>query len=102
MATLINRGTDTAGNRLIYDTELDITWYDYNTAADNWANQVAWADSLSVTLMVILIVIGAYQQRWIDQTFLAMMAPRRVAITSQIVRWVTPIIQNEAIKDIML
>ena len=27
-ATLINRGTDSLGNRLIYDDILDITWYD--------------------------------------------------------------------------
>ncbi|MBZ0107973.1 MAG: PEP-CTERM sorting domain-containing protein [Candidatus Scalindua rubra] len=47
-ATLINRGTDTLGNRLIYDDDLDITWYDYTNAADTWANQVSWAGGLSV------------------------------------------------------
>ncbi len=47
-AVLINRGTDTAGNRLIYDQDLDITWYDYTNATDDWASQVAWAGGLSV------------------------------------------------------
>ncbi len=48
-ATLINRGTDTAGNRLIYDTDLDVTWYDFTNTADNhWDDHVAWADTLSV------------------------------------------------------
>ena len=28
-AELYDRGNDTLGNRLIYDTDLDITWYDY-------------------------------------------------------------------------
>jgi hypothetical protein len=28
-ATLIDRGADTSGNHLIYDTDKDITWYDY-------------------------------------------------------------------------
>ncbi len=48
-AFLINRGTDTLGNRLIYDDDLDITWYDYSNAENTWANQVAWASGLSVT-----------------------------------------------------
>lgn len=48
-AALQNLGTDTLGNRLIYDTDLDITWYDYTKSADNWQNQVNWANTLSVT-----------------------------------------------------
>ena len=28
-AALQNLGTDSLGNRLIYDTDLNITWYDY-------------------------------------------------------------------------
>lgn len=48
-ATLINRGTDTLDNRLIYDTDLDITWYDYSNAVNTWDDQVAWATGLSVT-----------------------------------------------------
>ncbi len=47
-AVMINRGTDTLGNRMIYDTDLDITWYDFSNAANTWANQVAWAGALSV------------------------------------------------------
>ncbi len=47
-AALTNRGTDTLGNRLIYDDDLDITWYDFSNPIDTWANQVAWADALSI------------------------------------------------------
>ncbi len=47
-ATLINRGMDSAGNRLIYDTHLHLTWYDFTNTADTWANQVSWAEGLSV------------------------------------------------------
>ena len=48
-AFLINRGTDTLGNRLIYDDDLDITWYDFTNAGNSWQNQVNWALGLSVT-----------------------------------------------------
>jgi hypothetical protein len=48
-AALQNLGVDSLGNRLIYDSYLNITWYDYTNAADYWTNQVAWADGLSVT-----------------------------------------------------
>ena len=48
-AFLINRGTDTLGNRLIYDDDLDITWYDFTNTINTWNNQVAWASGLSVT-----------------------------------------------------
>jgi hypothetical protein len=34
-AFLINRGTDLLGNRLIYDNDLDITWYDYSNAPNH-------------------------------------------------------------------
>jgi hypothetical protein len=47
-AALQNLGTDTLGNRLIYDTDFDITWYDYTNAYNNWWNQVAWAGALTV------------------------------------------------------
>ena len=46
--TLEVRGTDTLGNRLIYDPDLNITWYDFSNAATSWQNQVAWASGLSV------------------------------------------------------
>ncbi len=48
-AALINRGPDTLGNRLIYDDDLGITWYDYSNSANTWQNQVDWAAALSVT-----------------------------------------------------
>jgi hypothetical protein len=48
-AALTNLGVDSAGNRLIYDTVLDVTWYDYSNSAATWQNQVDWADALSVT-----------------------------------------------------
>ena len=48
-ADLIVRGTDSLGNKLIYDTDLDITWYDYSNPMDIWANQVAWADALYIS-----------------------------------------------------
>jgi hypothetical protein len=41
-------GTDTAGNRLIYDPNLNITWYDYTQTPDSWQNQVNWALGLTV------------------------------------------------------
>ena len=44
-----NRGTDSLGNRLIYDSDLNITWYDYSKSWDTWQNQVNWASGLSVT-----------------------------------------------------
>lgn len=47
-AELYNRGTDSLGNRLIYDNDLDITWYDYTKTLDTWQNQVNWASSLTV------------------------------------------------------
>lgn len=47
-ATLVLRGTDTLGNHLIYDSDLNITWYDF-TRYDTWQNQVNWADALEVT-----------------------------------------------------
>ena len=47
-AALILRGTDTQGNRLIYDDDLDITWYDYTNGSAMWQTQVNWADALTV------------------------------------------------------
>lgn len=47
-ATLIVRGTDALGNQLIYDSDLNITWYDYRNPPSTWQNQVNWADTLSV------------------------------------------------------
>ena len=47
-AALILRGVDTLGNNLIYDTDLDITWYDFSHPGDFWPNQLDWADALSI------------------------------------------------------
>jgi hypothetical protein len=47
-AELFNRGTDTLGNRLIYDSDFNITWYDYTRSYDTWQNQMDWASELDV------------------------------------------------------
>ena len=47
-AVLELRGSDSNGNRLIYDSDLNITWYDYTNAAARWQNQVNWAGALDV------------------------------------------------------
>lgn len=49
-AALIDRGADSLGNRLIYDDDLNITWYDYTNSATYWATQMNWAANLEVTL----------------------------------------------------
>lgn len=57
-AFLINRGigTSTYGDyRLIYDTDLDITWYDFSKTVDTWSNQVVWANMLEVDFGGIII-----------------------------------------------
>ena len=48
LAELQVRGTDTEGRKLVYDTVLDVTWYDFSFGTDSWSNVVAWADGLSV------------------------------------------------------
>ncbi|MDL2124708.1 MAG: PEP-CTERM sorting domain-containing protein [Deltaproteobacteria bacterium] len=47
-ATLVVRGTDSVGNQLIYDTDLDVTWYDYAKSFSNWYTQKVWADTLTI------------------------------------------------------
>jgi len=37
------------GNGLIYDTDLNITWYDYSHTGVNWNQALNWAATLSVT-----------------------------------------------------
>jgi hypothetical protein len=49
-ATLTDRGADTLGNHLIYDTDLNITWYDYTSSYATWYNQMFWAENLTVTM----------------------------------------------------
>lgn len=47
-ADLYNRGTDSLGNQLIYDSDLNITWYDYTKSGAMWQYQMSWADGLDV------------------------------------------------------
>lgn len=47
-AGLFNRGTDSSGNQLIYDSNFNITWYDYTQTSDTWQNQMNWASALTV------------------------------------------------------
>lgn len=82
-AALIIRGTDTAGNRLVYDTELDVTWYDYTRgigpitwgaylwpASTNWAaypgatNPDMWQDSANWAADLVVSVEGTVYDDW--------------------------------------
>lgn len=47
---LINRGKDNSGNNLVYDTDLDITWYDYSYFAPEYQDAVTWVNHLSVKM----------------------------------------------------
>lgn len=48
--TLLGQGTSVYGTyNLIYDADLDITWYDYTRPVNSWRNQVDLAEALSVT-----------------------------------------------------
>lgn len=47
-AELAIRGTDAAGHRLIYDSVLDVTWYDFRFGTVPWPDAVAWAEDLVV------------------------------------------------------
>lgn len=49
-AALFDRGADTLGNHLIYDSDKNITWYDFSQNRDTYANQMSWADNLNVTM----------------------------------------------------
>ena len=53
-ADLYNRGSDSVGNRLIYDSDLNITWYDYTNDFDTWQNQYNWVSALTVTFSGIV------------------------------------------------
>jgi len=54
-AELIVRGTDSLGHRLIYDTDYDITWYDYPRDVFPWLDQREWAFTLTVNFNGIII-----------------------------------------------
>ena len=47
-ATLIDKGPDSLGNHLIYDTDLDITWYDFSFQGNSWQANDDWASGLTV------------------------------------------------------
>ncbi len=47
-AALYNRGTDILGNSLIYDSDLNITWYDFTNSSASWLDQVNWASGLDI------------------------------------------------------
>jgi len=47
-AGLVLLGTDSVGNRLIYDEEQNITWYDFTRDKQLWEEQMSWAGGLSV------------------------------------------------------
>lgn len=49
-AGLIVRNTDSLGNKLIYDTDLNITWYDAPVTERTWYDSVSWALNLSVNV----------------------------------------------------
>jgi len=49
-ATLIDMGTDSLGNKLIYDKDYDITWYDFTYYSAGWDDAVDWANNLIVDL----------------------------------------------------
>jgi hypothetical protein len=44
----VNAALQYYGNDLIYDTDLDITWYNPNTSAMSWDQAMAWVENLTV------------------------------------------------------
>jgi len=44
---LIVNGVDSNGNQLIYDTGLNITWYDYTYHSNGWDDGMSWAAGLN-------------------------------------------------------
>lgn len=47
-ADLILKGEDNLGYNLVYDTDLNITWYDFSHFAPAYQDAVIWAEQLSV------------------------------------------------------
>jgi hypothetical protein len=45
---LIDRGPDSRGNHLVYDTELDVTWYQPTNTEMNWFAARAYAADLTI------------------------------------------------------
>ena len=65
-ASLINKRTDTPGNRLIYDDDKEIMLYDFTKSADIWQNQSDWADALSVYFGGTILMMEAEMTRRSD------------------------------------
>ncbi len=64
-AALEVRGTDILGNKLIYDTDLNITWYDWTTqSADEWGIINSWANNLEVNFNGT--IYNDWQLTWVD------------------------------------
>jgi hypothetical protein len=49
-STPINAALQNNGNGLIYDTDLNITWYDYLAEGRPWQQAKDWAEDLSITV----------------------------------------------------
>ncbi|MBC8554067.1 MAG: hypothetical protein H8D23_31040 [Candidatus Brocadiales bacterium] len=48
--SVVGQGTSADGTySLIYDTDLNVTWYDFTRNANSWQSQMNWADALTVT-----------------------------------------------------
>lgn len=47
-SVLVRAELQNNGNNLIYDTDLDITWYNPDMPAMNWHQATAWAESLRI------------------------------------------------------
>jgi hypothetical protein len=47
-STFAHAALQNNGGGLIYDTDLNITWYDYTKSQAHWPDQVAWAAGLTV------------------------------------------------------
>jgi hypothetical protein len=53
-----NAALQNNGNGLIYDTDLDITWYDASVTGRSWQEAKTWAENLEIT------VNGATYSNW--------------------------------------
>jgi hypothetical protein len=47
-STFAHAALQNNGGGLIYDTDLNITWYDYTKSQAHWPDQMAWAAGLTV------------------------------------------------------
>lgn len=57
-AALLDRGADTLGNHLIYDTDLGITWYDAPAVFGTWGDSMTWAQTLRVSTTYLSNITG--------------------------------------------